>query len=265
MGSAGYCKILFMTSVPFLTIDEQPVSLADAIRYLQIGRKFDGFIGEILRQFVIEKEVESRTDLNVGNASIEQAIIDFRLQRQLTDPQQFQEWLASNGMNYESFHQQVSMGFKLKALKGAIAEPKLQEHFIERKMYLDRVVLSRIIVEDKDLAEELKSQIIEGSATFEQLAREYSISDDRMMNGMVGPVSRGNLPDFLRVAVDAAQPKDIVGPVSLEERWGLFRIEELLPASLEDERLKQSLLDELFEQWLGEKMQNIPIKLQVGE
>lgn len=254
-----------MTSVPFLTIDDQSVSLADAVRYLQIGRKFDGFIGEILRQFVIEKEVQARDDLNIGNAAIEQAIIDFRLQRQLTDPQQFQDWLASNGMTYESFHQQVAMGFKLKKLKSVIAEPKLQEYFIERKVYLDRVVLSRIIVDDKELADELKTQIAEGSATFEQLARDYSVTDDRIVNGMVGPVSRGSMPDMLRVAIDEAQPKDVVGPLGMEERWGLFRIEELLPATLEDERLKQSLLDELFEQWLAEKMQNLPIKLQVGE
>ncbi len=254
-----------MTSVPFLTIDDQSVSLADAVRYLQIGRKFDGFIGEILRQFVIEKEVQSRDDLNIGSAAIEQAIIDFRLQRQLTDPQQFQDWLASNGMNYENFHQQVAMGFQLKKLKSVVAEPKLQEHFIERKMYLDRVVLSRIIVDDKELADELKTQIAEGSATFEQLAREYSVTDDRIVNGMVGPVSRGSMPDTLRVAIDEAQPKAVVGPLGMEDRWGLFRIEELLPATLEDERLKQSLLDELFEQWLAEKMQNLPIKLQVGE
>ena len=254
-----------MTSVSFLTIDEQPVSLADAIRYLQVGRKFDGFIGEILRQFVIEKEVESRQELDVGSATIEQAIIDFRLQRQLTEPQKFQEWLASNGMSYDSFHQQVAMGFRLKALKEAIAEPKLQEYFIERKIYLDRVVLSRIIVDDKELADELKTQIAEGAAGFEQLAREYSVTDDRIVNGMVGPVSRGSMPDLLRVAIDGAASGDIVGPIGMEERWGLFRIEELLPASLEDDRLKQSLLDELFEQWLAEKMQNLPIKLQVGE
>lgn len=254
-----------MTSAPFLTIDDQPVSLADAIRYLQIGRKFDTFIGEILRQFVIEQEVAARDDLNVGPAVTEQAIIDFRLQRQLTDAQTFQDWLASNGLDYDGFHQQVSTGFKLKRLKEVIAEPKLQEYFIERKVYLDRVVLSRIIVDDKELADELKTQVLEGTARFEQLAREYSLTDDRIVSGMVGPVSRGSMPDLLRAAIDEASPGDIVGPLGMDERWGLFRVEELLPASLEDERLKQSLLDELFEQWLAEKMQNLPIKLQVGQ
>jgi len=250
-------------STSFLTIDDQPISIAQAIRYLQMGRKFDGFIGEILRQFVLDREVNSRKDIAVSPAVIEQAMVDFRLQNKLTDPQQFQEWLSANGMDYEAFHTQVSAGFKLKKLKDAIALPKLQEHFIERKVFLDRVVLSRIIVNEQDVAEELKTQITEGSASFEELAREYSLTDDKVVNGMVGPVSRGSMPDMLRSAIDAASPGDVVGPLCMEERWGLFRVEEFLPATLEDAKLKQSLLDELFEQWLSETMQTLPIKLQV--
>ena len=252
------------TSAPFLTIDDQPISIAQAIRYLQMGRKFDGFIGEILRQFVIEREVNSREDLHLSPAVIEQAMVDFRLQKQLTDPQKFQEWLGANGMDYQTFHGQVSSGFKLKKLKEVVAEPKLQEYFIERKVFLDRVVLSRIIVEEQEMADELKTQIAEGSSSFEELAREYSITDDRVVNGMVGPVSRGTMPETLRAAIDAANPGSIVGPICMENRWGLFRVEEFLAASLDDAKLRQSLLDELFEQWLSETMQTLPIKLQVS-
>ncbi|HEY9642477.1 MAG TPA: peptidylprolyl isomerase [Coleofasciculaceae cyanobacterium] len=251
-----------MTSESFLTIDDQPVTMGQVFRYLQANRKLDGFIGDIVRQFVIERELQTQSHSTVSSALVEQAVIDFRLQNQLTDPKQFQDWLASNGLTYEAFHSQLAMNFRMKGLKDTVTDPRLSEYFIERKVFLDRVVISRIIVEDKELADELKSQLQEGSS-FDQLAREYSITDDRIMNGMVGPVSRGTMPDMLRAAVDVANPGDIVGPLGLDERWGLFRIEAFLPASLEDAQLKQALQDELFEQWLAEKMQNIPIKIQV--
>lgn len=254
-----------MTSEPFLTIDEQPISAGQVFRYLQATRKLDAFIGDIVRQFVIERELQERdSSLSVNSALIEQAIIDFRLQNQLTDAAQFQEWLSSNGLTYEVFHSQVSVSFKLNKLKEDVTAPKLQEYFIERKVYLDRVVLSRIIVDDKELAEELKSQLQEG-ASFELLARDYSLTDDRVMNGMVGPVSRGTMPDMLRAAIDLAQPGEVVGPLGMDDRWGLFRLEAVLPATLDDPQVRQSLEDELFEQWLGEKMQSLPIRLQVSE
>jgi parvulin-like peptidyl-prolyl isomerase len=252
-----------MSTETFLTIDDQPISIGQVLRYLQASRKLDGFIGDIVRQFVIERELQSRSDLEVNPAVTEQAIVDFRLQNQLTDAEQFQDWLTENALTYEAFHSQIALNFKFKRLRELVTEPKLQEYFIERKVFLDRVVLSRIIVTDKELADELHSQLQEG-APFEQLAREYSITDDKVMNGMVGPVSRGTMPDILRSAVDLAKPGDVVGPLNLENRWGLFRVEEVLPASLDNSQLQQGLQDELFEQWLAEKMQSLPIKLQVG-
>ncbi|MDX2213066.1 MAG: peptidylprolyl isomerase [Oculatellaceae cyanobacterium bins.114] len=253
-----------MSSEPFLTINDQPISLRKAFQYLQVNRKLDGFIGEIVRQFVIEQELEANTTLQIGPGVVEQAVIDFRLQQQLTDPKKFQEWLTANGLNYETFHNQIAYGFKIRKLKDDVTAARLQEYFIERKVFLDRVVLSRIIVADQELADELKSQLFEG-AKFEQLAREYSLTDDKMMNGMVGPVSRGTMPDILRSAVDLAKPGDVVGPLGMEGRWGLFRVEEVLSATLDDAQVKQGLQDELFEQWLAERIQKLPIKLQVGE
>ena len=252
-----------MASESFLTVDDQPISLAQALKYLQTSGKIQPFIVEILRQYIIEQELQTREDLDIGPAVTEQAVIDFRLQRQLTDPKQFQEWLANNGTNYDNFHNQITFGFKLEKLKAQITEPKLQEYFIERKLFLDRVVLSRIIVDNKELAEELSSQIEEGAA-FEDLAREYSMADDRIVNGMMGLVSRGTMPDILRAAVDSARLREIVGPLELEGRWGLFRVEQLLPASSEDNQVKQGLQNELFEQWLAEKLQKMVVKLQVS-
>ena len=252
-----------MASEQFLTVDDQPISLAQALKYLQSSGKLQPFIVEILRQYIIEQELQTRDDLDISPALTEQAVIDFRLQRQLSDPKQFQEWLASNGTDYSTFHNQVTFGFKLEKLKAQVTEPKLQEYFIERKLFLDRVVLSRIIVDNKELAEELSSQIEEGAA-FEDLAREYSIADDRIVNGMMGPVSRGTMPDVLRAVVDSVSQRDIVGPLELEGRWGLFRVEQLLPASLEDSQLKLALQNELFDRWLTAKIQTMVVKLQVG-
>jgi parvulin-like peptidyl-prolyl isomerase len=252
-----------MESLSFLTVDDQPVSIAEAVKYLQAGGKLGQYIGDILRQYVLEQEINQREDVAVSSAVTEQAIIDFRLKNQLTEQARFQEWLKTNGLSYDAFHSSVASGFKLEKLKTAISEPKLQEYFIERKIFLDRVVLSRIIIDNLELAEELQAQIQEG-ASFEQIAKEYSLADDRVVNGMMGPVSRGTLPDILRAAIDIATPGSLVGPIELEERYGLFRVEQFLSASLEDIQLKQALQNELFEKWLAEKIQKLTVKLQVG-
>lgn len=252
-----------MVSQPFLTVDHQPISLTTALQYLQTSGRLKAFISDILRQHVIEQELKTREDLDINPALIEQAVIDFRLQRQLSDPKVFAEWLKSNGQDYTTFHSSVAFGFKLERLKAQVTEPKIQEYFIERKLVLDRVVISRILVNERELAEELATQIEEG-ASFEPLAREYSIADDRIINGMMGPVSRGALPDVLRAAIDATSPGELIGPLEIEGRWLLFRVEQFLMASLEDAQLKLALQNELFEQWIANQIQNMNVKLQVG-
>lgn len=253
-----------MDSKALLIVDDQPLSLRQCLRYLQTTGKLQGFIGDILRQYVLEREIETRTDLDVPSALVEQAVVDFRLQNQLTDAKAFQDWLIRNGTNYELFHNQITNSFKLEKLKAQIVEARLQEYFIERKLVLDRVVISRIVVDSRELAEELHSQISEG-ASFEQLAREYSKADERIANGMMGAVSRGTMPDVLRAAIDSANPGDLVGPMQIENYWAIFRVEQFIPATLEDNQLKQALQNELFERWIAEKIQAMTVKLQVNE
>ncbi|MBD2517673.1 peptidylprolyl isomerase [Nostoc sp. FACHB-973] len=260
-----------MESLSFLTVDDQPISIEEAVKYLQASGKLGQFIGDILRQYVIEQEIRNRNDIEIGTAITEQAIIDFRLNNQLTDPQSFQEWLKRNNTDYTAFHTSVTFGYKLEKLKAVVTEPKLPEYFIERKIFLDRVVLSRIVVDNRELADELQIQIEEGGS-FEQLAKEYSLADDRVVNGMMGLISRGSLPDALRAAIDIASPGQVVGPIEMaggtsfqgEVPYGLFRVEQFLPASLEDTQLKQALQNELFEKWLAEKIQKLTVKLQVS-
>jgi parvulin-like peptidyl-prolyl isomerase len=251
-----------MESKPFLIVDEQSISFQQAISYLQTSGKLGIFLEEILRQHIIEQELHKENGMDIDPSIIEQAAIDFRMQNQLSDPNRFQEWLASNGLDFVTFHNRLALIFKREKLKAQVAKTKLPEYFIERKIFLDRVVLSRILVDQRELAEELSSQIEEG-ASFEQLAREYSLSDDRLVNGMMGPVSRGTLPDSLRAAIDAATPGELVGPLELDGRFGLFRVEQFLPASLEDGQLKAALENEIFERWLAEKIQKMSVKLQV--
>ncbi|OUL29034.1 peptidylprolyl isomerase [Nostoc sp. 106C] len=251
-----------MESLSFLTVDNRPISIEQAVKYLQASGKLTQFIGDIIRQYIIELEISIRDDIDISSALTEQTIIDFRLKNQLTEPQIFQEWLKKNGTDYATFHASIAFGFKLEKLKALITEPKLPEYFIERKIYLDRVVLSRIFVDNRELSEELQTQIEEGGS-FEQLAKEYSLADDRIVNGMMGPISRGTLPDTLRAAIDAAIPGQLIGPIELDGRYGLFRLEQFLPASLEDTQLKQALQNELFEKWLAEKIQKLTVKLQV--
>lgn len=249
---------------PFITVNEDQVSLSQSLRYLQASGKLQTFLGEILRQYVLDKELQTREDLNVNAGAVEQAVIDFRLKQNLTEPQAFQQWLESNRLTYDGFHQQITSGFKRETLKMAVVQPQLESYFQQRKPYLETVILSRIVVQDYELANSLHNLLQDG-ASFEHLAKEHSIAAEKAVNGMMGPISRGTLPPDLQEKVNVATPGEVIGPVQVEDKWCLFRVEQLIDVSFEDAKVKQKLQNELFERWVNEQLKTLTVKLQVGD
>lgn len=250
-------------SESFLTIDGIPLATHKILGYLQLSGKLRIFLGEVLRQYVLEEVLQANNGLEISPPEIEQYIVEFRSNNQFISDDEFQSWLIQQDLDFTAFYDRVAMGLSVEKLKAQIAEPKLVEYFIEKKMLLDQIVLSRIATNSQQLAEELKEQILEQQLTFEQSAQEYSLTEEKIFNGMLGLVSRGSLPDGLRTAIDLAKPGELLGPLEIDEYWCLFRVEKLLPAALEG-NLKEELINTIFEQWLAEKIEQKTVDIELS-
>lgn len=253
-----------MESQTFLTIDDQPISLRQAISYLRTTGDLSRTIQIILRQHLVEQQLESRAGLEIDPLRIEQAIINFRLKNGLIEPESFEEWLQTQRLSYRDFRKQLLTGMKLTQLKAEVTASKVEEYFKENKTRLDQVVLSRIVVSDQNLAEELTRQLIDDHRPFETLAREHSIGSERLVNGMMGLVMMGQLPEPIREAIEGATIGDLIGPVEVEGRYHLLRVEQWQPASLEGP-LRQEIQEQMFEQWVQEHLKTKAIKLHLDE
>ncbi|GAB4380368.1 MAG: hypothetical protein Kow00121_36460 [Elainellaceae cyanobacterium] len=159
---------------------------------------------------------------------------------------------------------QVQHNLKLEAFKAQLAAPKLLEAFMEHKLQLDQVVLSHIVVNNQDLAEELKLQILEDSASFEYLAQEYSQANDAVTNGIIGIASRADAQSWFGTDVYQFQPGQVVGPIACGTDWCLLRVEKVLPAELDDSA-KEYLQEQIFQQWLTEKIKTHTVDLHLSD
>lgn len=251
-----------MKDIPFLKIENETISLSQFISYLRKTGGLTRMLGDFLRQYVLEKELKSRNDIQLEPSQVSSAIGKFLGEHQLTDPNRFNKWLKDNGLSYEEFENQTILSLKTEFLKQEITESKLEAYFIERQPSLERVVLSRIILDSVEAADEIRRQLQEDPSAFDVLAREHSVTEDRVVNGMMGPIKRSTLPELLRKEIEGLQSGEIIGPLKIDDRYCIFRFEQSLPASLEGP-LKQELQNQLFEKWLQEKMVKLNVKLEV--
>jgi parvulin-like peptidyl-prolyl isomerase len=253
-----------MESKPFMLIGEDELSLAQALKYLQMSGKLQSFVTEIARQYVLEKELQGQETTDLDTEKLQKSLSDFRAQNKLNDPQKFQQWLDANGMNYGMLESQIASGFKMLQLKNSLTEGKVENYFTERQPFLDSVILSRIVVQDKELADSIYRKIVEEGANFEDLVKEFSITNDRNLKGLIGPVSLGSLPEEVKSALEGANPGQIMSPFNIDGYWCVFRFEEFQPASFDNPNLKRRLENEIFDRWLAEKMESLKVKIQAG-
>lgn len=250
-----------MEPTPFLTFKNNSISLDISLGYLRKAGKLQPFLMEIARQYILEEEVQAIPAIDID--TVEQLIIDFRIQRQLSNPEKFQQWLAANGLTFADFRSQFAFRLQVDQLKAQIVEPKLQEYFTQRQPFFDRVVLSRIVVDSADLAKDLRQQVEQQGADFTQLAKKYSVVDDAVVGGVMGPVSRGQMPELMQSATANAVSGQIIGPIQIDDRFCLLKVEQVLPAKLEGQ-LKLELENQIFEEWLRGKIQAANVQLSVN-
>lgn len=250
-----------MTSPNFLTVDDEPISLEQAIGYLQATGRFQEFLLDILCQHALAKEVRSHVDLSLSKEALEQRLIDFRTQNDLTSPNDFQAWLSSRGMNYDTFRQQSLWNLSLELLKEQISREQLIDFFRQRKPFLDQVILSWIAVDAENVILDVQ-QKLEAGLEFDQLADTYA-SPDEDAYGVEEPFSREGMPAALKAAIADVEPGNFTKPVFLDEHWYIFRVDALITAELNDE-LKEQLESELFEHWLNDKVGAMTVKLEVN-
>lgn len=253
-----------MSKPPFMYIDDEAISQEQVLEYLQNAGQLETFIEEILSQHAIAQEIQSNPDLIPSDNTLEQVLSEFRQSRGLGDDAVFDAWLQQNALENETLAATLLDQWTLEQLMGRISQPRLQEYFIKRKPQLDQVELSCIVVQQEELAKELHEQITQEGASFERLAQQHSLTDNRYSGGKIPPVARESLSEDLRVELSAVYPGELVGPLLIDDRWCLFRLDAVLPAALEGE-IEAQLQVELFQAWLRDRTDAMSVKLEVSQ
>ncbi len=125
------------------------------------------------------------------------------------------------------------------------------------KSALDQVDLSYVVVDEESLAAEIK-QKIETDTSFGQLTQIYPLDVEPQVLVKREINRREQLREEIRVAIETVAPKKLVGPIPMGNRWCVCRVEQVLPAVLDD-ATRQELREVLFDRWLAEKQQQLAV------
>jgi parvulin-like peptidyl-prolyl isomerase len=208
---------------------------------------------QLYRELLIDQAIAT---VNCSPEELEQAIEQFYESHNLGDDSQRQLWLSAQGMTEIQLKKLATRSLFVEKYKLATWGNKLESHFMTQKPHLDQVVYSLLRTRDLGIAQELYFRIKAGEQSFAELAREYSQGLEAQSGGLIGPMALSQPHPQLAGKLRACQPGQLLPPSRLGEWFVIVRLEQMLPAKL-DESTRKKLLDGLFQNWLEESLQGL--------
>jgi PPIC-type PPIASE domain len=187
-----------------------------------------------------------------------QSCQSFYAQHQLTSVAAQQAWLHQQGLTPAQLMHLATRPWRIEQFKQATWGSKLESYFLQWKSHLDQVTYSLIRVNDAAMAQELYFRLKANEHPFTELAQQYSQGTEARTGGLIGPVALGKPHAKLAQILRSSQPGQLSPPARIENFWVIVRLEQLLPAQLDDP-MRQRLLDDLFAIWLKEQLQQPPV------
>lgn len=169
-------------------------------------------------------------------------------------PEDFKNWLERQRLQSEDLLAMATQAERLERFRRFHWREEVELEFLQRKPSLDQVVYRMLRVSDRSLAEELHQRIVDGEAELAELASEHAEGQERNTAGRIGPLPMTTAHPEIVQRLRVSKPGQIWPPFAVNNVWVVLQLEQLLPARL-DEAMNRRLLDDLFEQWLKNRLQ----------
>lgn len=208
---------------------------------------------QLVREIIVDQVI---SDFFCTEVEQEAALEQFFQRFKLATLAERQVWLEAHNLTLEQLTERVLRPVLLEKFKLATWGSKAESYFLSRKASLDQVMYSLIRLKDLGMAQELYFQIQEGEKSFSNVARMYSQGIEAHTGGLVGPTPLSQPHPVIARLLAVSQPGQLRPPTRLEEWVVIVRLEKFIPAQL-DEPMRQHLINELFETWLKEQVQQV--------
>lgn len=124
---------------------------------------------------------------------------------------------------------------------------RIDSYFLERREDLEQVVYGMIRLRHQGVAEELYLRLLDDGADFGDLARQYSLGEERFTRGLVGPMRISQPHPTIRDVLQKLTIGELHPPFMVDNWILLVRMEHRQPAQLTDSTMLQ-LCQELMQQ-----------------
>jgi parvulin-like peptidyl-prolyl isomerase len=236
--------------VMFANVSIEPERILDFLKH-EIHLK--EICQNIVRQQIIASAANERGVL-ITPEEIQSEADRQRYQKRLESASATFAWLEEQLITPEDWETGIRGKLLAKKLAEHLFDRDVEKFFAENRLEFEQVSIYKITVPYRQLAQELFYQIEENEISFYEAAHLYDIDERRRLQcGYEGRFYRRGLNPEVAAAIFGARIGEIIGPLSSEQGYDLFLVEEFIAAELTPE-IRQDIIDRLFQEWLNSEL-----------
>lgn len=214
-------------------------------------------LSRVIEEVIVDDAI---SDIELSPDEIQAAEADFCQRNNISNPDEANAWAKRQYGTSDLIRTTAIREKKLAKFKEQTFAKEVDSYFLQRKSRLDRVLYSLIRTTQVGLAQELYFRIHDDGQSFADLAKEYSEGQEAKTGGLIGPVELSVPHPALAGLLSVSKPGQVWPPKRIGEWYVVVRLEKFFPAQM-DEPTKARLLDEMFQTWMREQVQNSPISV----
>jgi parvulin-like peptidyl-prolyl isomerase len=229
------------------------ISNSELFHQLKISGKIPELIHGILQRRVLETTAQELA-IEISDQELQTGADRFRASNKLESANATERWLQDRMLTVDDFEQLVTTNLLTYKVAERLFDSQVAPYFHQHILDYAAATIYELLVTEKNLAIELYYAIQEGDMTFGDVAKRYGqTKESQQRAGFQGLVPRQKMLPEVSAAVFAAQPPQILEPITTAKGIYLIWVEELSQPQLDD-ALREQIRWELFQEWLQKKI-----------
>ncbi len=193
-------------------IDDEAITTEDFVKLLKFTGQFDDLMDDIVKD-KLTVHASRKMGVTVNADEVQERADQLRRVRGLHRAIDMNRYLDATGLTLDDFEQLVTEMLLLEKMSKEIGNDKAVEEFYGlNSPKFDSIEVSHIVLDSEGKAKEIMAMLEDDPESFEELAREHSISDTGEDGGYIGKVLRGSLQTEVESRVFGSSEGDLLGP-----------------------------------------------------
>lgn len=178
-------------------------------------------------------------------------------QDEMLGDQSLKDFLGSHNWTDKDFYLHVAIPEALRLFSLKCFGDGLEDEFLSSQGAHDQITYSLLRHRDSAFLQELWIRIEENEASFGDLSSTFGQLPESRTRGIIGPIAVGSIkPPHIASILRSLRPGEVHPPLLIGEWSVLLRLEELIPAQLDDQ-MKTFLLKRQLDNLLDSRVSQI--------